>query len=107
MLYFRDSIHIALTIAVLNDLQVKACDVQIAFLMATCKEQIWTILGPEFGADAGKKAFLVHALYGLKSAGGSFGCHLVNYMRTLAYSSCKADSDLWYKAVTHQDDWFG
>ena len=93
-----------MTIATLNDLQVKECHVQNAFLMATSKEQIWAILGPEFGADAGKKAFLVHALYGLKSAGGSFGCHPANYMRTLGYSSCKADSDLWYKAVTHPDD---
>ena len=62
--------------------------------------------GPEFGADAGKKAFLVHTLYGLKSAGGSFSCHLANCMRTLGYSSCKADSDLWYKPVTRQDDGF-
>ena len=47
----RDSAHIALTIATLN-LQVKASDVQNAFLMAPCKEQIWTMLGPEFEADA-------------------------------------------------------
>ena len=65
------------------------------------------MLGPEFGADADKKAFLVHALYGLKLAGGSFGHHLADCMRTLGYSSCKADSDLWYKPVTHLDDGFG
>ena len=64
------------------------------------------MLGPEFGADAGKKAFLVHALYGLKSAGGSFSCHLANCMRNLGYSSCIADSDLWYKPITHPDDGF-
>ena len=34
----RDIVHIALTIATLNDLQVKASDVQNAFLMAPCKE---------------------------------------------------------------------
>ena len=34
----RDSVCIALTIATLNDLQVKATDVQNAFLMAPCKE---------------------------------------------------------------------
>ena len=27
-------------------------------------------------------------------------------MRTLGYSSCKADSDLWYKPTTHLDDGF-
>ena len=65
------------------------------------------MLGPEFGADAGKKAFLVCTLYGLKSAGDSFSHHLANCMRTLGYSSCKADSDLWYKPITCLDDGFG
>ena len=102
----RDSVCIALTIATLNDLQVKASDVQNAFLMATCEEQIWTMLGPEFGAHAGKKAFLVCTLYGLMSAGGSFSHHLADCMRTLGYSSCKADSDLWYKPITHPDNGF-
>ena len=64
------------------------------------------MLGPEFGADAGKKAFLVHALYGLKPAGGLFGHHIADCMRTPGYSSCKADSDLWYKPVTHPDNGF-
>ena len=85
----RDSVCIALTIAALNDLQVKVSDAKNAFLMAPREEQIWTTLCPEFGADAGKKAFLVCALYGLKSAGGLFGCHLANCMRTLGYSTCK------------------
>ena len=102
----RDSVHIALTIAALNDLQVKASDVQNAFLTAPCEERIWTMLGPEFGADAGKKAFLGCVLYGLKSAGGLFGHHLANCIRTLGYSSCKADSDLWYKPSTHLDNGF-
>ena len=101
----RDSAHIALTIT-LNNLQVKASDVQNAFLMAPCKEQIWTMLGPEFGADAGKKAFLVCALYGLKPPGGLFSPHPANCMRTLGYSSCKVDSDLRYKPVTCPDDGF-
>ena len=62
------------------------------------------MLGPEFGADAGKEAFLVHAFYGLKSAAGSFSHHLADCMRTLGHSSCKADSDLRYKPVTCLDD---
>ena len=65
------------------------------------------MLGPEFGAGAGKKAFLVCTLYGLKLEGGSFSHHLADCMRTLGYSSCKADSNLWYKPMTHLDDGFG
>ena len=67
-----DTIRIALTIVALNDLQVKASNVQNAFLTAPCEEKIWTKLGPEFGVDAGKSAILTRALYGLKSAGASF-----------------------------------
>ena len=62
----------ALTLAALNDLEVKTSDIQNAYLTAPCKEKIWTTLGPEFGVDAGKKAIITHALYGLKSSGGSF-----------------------------------
>ena len=62
------------------------------------------MLGPEFGSDAGKKAIIVHALYGLKSAGGSFGQHITDCMRTLGCKSCKVDSDLWYKPMVRPED---
>ena len=39
----RDSVHIALTIADLNDLKVMACDIQNAYLTADCRKKIWTI----------------------------------------------------------------
>ena len=92
-----DTVRIALTIAALNDLQVKASDMQNAFLTVPCEEKIWTKLGPEFGVDAGKSAILTRALYGLKSAGASFGNHVADCMRTLGHLPCKADPDLWYK----------
>ena len=38
----RDSVQIALTLAALNDLQVMSCDIQNAYLMADCQEEIWT-----------------------------------------------------------------
>jgi hypothetical protein len=49
-------------------------------------EKIYTVLGLEFGADAGKMAIIVHALYGLKSAGASFQRHLADCMQTLGYN---------------------
>jgi hypothetical protein len=57
-----------LTIATLNDLEVKVGDVLNACITAPVKEKVWTVLGPEFGHDAGKSAIIVRALYGLKSA---------------------------------------
>jgi hypothetical protein len=65
---------------------------------------VWTVLGPEFGYDAGKSAIIVCALYGLKSAGAAFRAHLASFMHQIGYSSYKADPDLWLKAVTRPED---
>ena len=94
----RESVRIALTLAALNDLEVKTADIKNAYLTAPVTEKIWTILGPEFGPDKGKKALVVRALYGLKSAGAAFRNHLADCMDFLGYESCLADPDLWYKA---------
>jgi len=95
----RDTVRSALTIVALCDLEVKASDVQNAYLMAPCTEKIWTRLGSEFGQDQGKEALIFHALYVLKSAGASFSMHLADCMETLGYKPCKADSDLWMKPM--------
>ena len=58
----RESVRIALTLAALNDLQVKTSDIQNTFLAAPAAEKITTICGPEFGPDAGKRAILVRSL---------------------------------------------
>lgn len=64
----HDSVRIALTPAALNDLEVKVADILNAYVTALTEEKIWTILGPEFGGDQGKRAVIVCALYGLKRA---------------------------------------
>ncbi len=68
----RETVCLALTFASLNDLEVKLGHVLNAYITAPVKEKVWTILGPEFGLDSGKRAIIVHALYGLKSAGAAF-----------------------------------
>ena len=55
----RESVRIALTLASLNELEVKAGDVENAFITAPVTKKVWTILGAEFGADAGKHAIIV------------------------------------------------
>jgi len=99
----RETVRIALTIAALHDLEVKASDIQNAYLTAPCAEKIWTTLGPEFGPDAGKKALVVRALYGLPSAGQSFTHHLASCMKHMGYTQCRADPDLWLKPDVHPD----
>jgi hypothetical protein len=91
----RETVRIALTIAALNDLEVKAADILNAYSSAPIKEKVWCALGPEFGPDAGKSAIIVRALYGLKSTGAAFHAHLANCMRHLGYMSCPANPDLW------------
>ena len=81
----RDSVHIALTLAALNGREVKAGDVTNAYVTAPVKEKIWTTLGPKHGSDAGKKAIIVRALYGLKSSGAAFRAHLADCMKHLGY----------------------
>ena len=68
----RETVHIALLMAALNDLNVKVGDVLNTYITAPITEKVWTVLGPEFGTDAGKSAIIVHALYELKSAGAAF-----------------------------------
>jgi len=100
----RETVRLALMLAALNDLQVKAGNVLNAYITAPCKEKVWTTLGPEFGPEAGKNALIVRALYGLKSAGAAFRAHLASLMHQMGYTSCKADPDLWYKAETRPSD---
>jgi hypothetical protein len=100
----RKTVRIALMLAALNDLQVKAGDVLNAYITAPVKEKVWTILGPEFGNNSGKSAIIVRDLYGLKSAGAGFRAHLASFMRQMGYTSCKADPDLWFKVETQPND---
>jgi hypothetical protein len=105
----RESVRIALTLASLNALEVKAGDIENAYITAPITEKVWTTLGPEFGADEGKRAIIVRALYGLKSAGAAFRAHLADMMRVLGYRPCMADQDLWMKPeikpVTNEKYW--
>ena len=82
----RESVRLALMLAALNALEVKCGDVMNAYITAPITEKVWTILGPEFGANQGKKALIVRALYGLKSAGAAFRAHLCKCMKGLGYT---------------------
>jgi hypothetical protein len=95
---------IALTLAALNDVDVKMADIENAYLTAPITEKVWTVLGPEFVNDAGNRALIVRALYGLKSAGAAFRNHLAECMKHLGWHPCGAYRDLWMKAETRPDD---
>ena len=94
----RETMQIALILAGLNDSQVKESDIENDYITTPCTEKIWTVLGPEFGSDAGKSAIVVRTLYGLKSTGASFCNHLADCMTHLGFAPCLADPDLWMRA---------
>ena len=103
----RESVRIALTLAALNDLQVKAADIQNAYLTAPLlNEKIWTTCGPEFGKDQGRRAIIVRALYGLRTAGHDYRAHIADCMHHLGYKSCLADPDVWMKPMVRPIDKF-
>ena len=102
----RQSVRIALTLAAPNNLEVKAADIQNAYLTAPVSENIWAVLGLEFRTDDVNRAVIVRALYGLKSAAASFRNHLAKCMRQLGYESYIVNRDLWFKAMTRPSDTF-
>ena len=99
----RETVRVALTIAALNDLQVKAGDVMNSYVTAPFSKKIWTVLGKEFGADQGQKAIMVRAIYGLKSSGAVFHAHLADCMRNNGYTPCRGENDLWMKPEIEPD----
>ena len=62
----QDVVRIALTLADLNGLDVLVCGIQNAYLTAQCRENIWTVAGPEFGSYIGKIFIIKMVLYGLR-----------------------------------------
>jgi hypothetical protein len=100
----RESVRIALMLEALNDLDVMMGDIENAYLTAPITETVWTVIGPVFGEDAGKRVLIVRALYGLKSAGAAFRNHLESCMDHLGWKLCLADRDLWMEEETCPDD---
>ena len=99
----RDSVHIALTIAALNELSVMACDIQNAYLTAECREKIWTHAGPEFGSESGSIMIVKKALYGLKGSGAAFRTHLAEKFHDMGFIPTRADPDVWRRPAVKPD----
>jgi hypothetical protein len=95
---------VVLTLAALNDLDVKMAGIENVYLTAPITEKVWIVLGPEFGDDAGKHVLIVRSLYGLKSDVAAFSNHLDECMKHLGWNPCRPDRDLWMKDESRPDD---
>ena len=102
----RETVHIILTLAVLNDLEVKAAEIMSTYITVSVNKNIWTVLGPEFGEDAGKVALIGRTLYGLNSAGAAFRNHLADCMKHMGHTPCLSKSEYWMKPMVGPDDGF-
>ena len=100
----RESVHIALTYAALNDLDVFTADIRNAYLQAPSSQKDYIICGPEFGVkNIGQTALIHCALYGGKAAGRDFRNHLHSCMEFLNFKSCLADPDVWMRPAIKSD----
>ena len=94
----RESVHIALTYAALNDLDVFAADIRNAYLQAPSSQKDYIICGPEFGVEnIGRTALIHRALYGGKAGGRDFRNHLCSCMEFLNFKSCLAYLNVWMR----------
>lgn len=96
----RDLVRIMLLVAALNELDLKAVDIQNAFLTTPNKEKHYMIAGPEFGAHARKFFIVVKALYGLKLEGASFRSYLAERLDNMNFKLLFADPGVWMRSAT-------
>jgi len=99
----RDSVRIMLLVAALNNLSLKAADVQNAFLTAPNLEKVYIRAGAEFGPEEGKIFIVRKALYGLKSASAAFRAYLAEKLEEIGFRSTTADPDVWLRPAAAAD----
>jgi hypothetical protein len=99
----RDSVQIGFMLAVLNGLDVMACDLENAYLNLPCMEKIWFEGGLECGSDKGKVCVVVCALYGLNSAGALWCATLAQALHDIGFVSTIAHPDVWIQPLARKD----
>lgn len=95
----RDSI----TIAALNNLNIMACDIENAYLMAKCQVKCWTAARSKFGSEAGLTMIINKALFGLKSPCAAFRAHVAERLDPEGYKPSYADPDVWLRPAVKPD----
>ena len=93
-------------LAALNGLEVLSADIHNAYLTAPLIEKYYDIACLEDGFPphlAGRPCKIVRTLYGLPIAGALFRAHLTKHLRSLGYTSCKADPDLHIRRAVKKD----
>ena len=103
----KESVRICFTLAALNELNVLSGDIGNAYLNAKPREKCHIIIEDDllFGPSAiGKKAQIVHALYGMKSSRAAWRDMISSFLKyDMKFNMCLADNDTWFKADIKKD----
>jgi Reverse transcriptase (RNA-dependent DNA polymerase) len=67
------------------------------YLEATTKEKVYFIGGPEFGELEWQKLVVYNVLYGLSSSGLCWHQQLADVLRSLSFTPCKAENNIWMR----------
>ena len=85
---------------------MKVAYIQNSYIAALVTDKICTVVGRDFGEDAGRKDIVVLALYALKSSGYAFRNHLEECIYNLVFLPCPADLYICRKPMVRPDDGF-
>jgi hypothetical protein len=94
-----ETIRLAFLAAQAQNLQCLSGDVTSAYIQAHTSEKIYTIAGPEFGAQAGCLLIVSRALYGLQGSGKAWHSKFADDLYDLGFVPSRADPDLWIKEM--------
>ena len=82
----------------------EGCCILNAYAQLSVTENVWTILGPEFGKDAWRTAMIVGAMYEMKSVGTTLRSHLSKQCNI--YAIRLIDPNLWMSPEIYPDNMF-
>jgi len=93
------AVRLVTFLAELNNLELWGTDVGNAYLESYTKEKVCIIAGSEFGEREGHLLIIRRALYGLRSSGARWHDCFHDVLRSMGWSPCKMEPDVWMKRV--------
>jgi hypothetical protein len=97
----RESAHIGLLIAALNELDILAADIGNTYLQAPAREKVHTTAGQELGPNhVGKTVIIICAIYGFKSSGAAWHTQLSQTLRDVDFKPSLANPAVWMQLST-------
>jgi hypothetical protein len=87
----------------LNGHELWAANVGNTYLVASAKEKVYIVAGPEFGERQGHAMLIKKVLYGLRTSGAHWHEHFADMLRNLGLEPSKANSDVWMREC---DDYY-